>query len=174
MFTKWNKLTITKFQALGDALNNIYDAKVPEVWLRGSWVASTLGFWFTELLERDKQFRTWCFQGRPTSFWMAGFFNPQGELHYYSQTKIFYKIKCLYYAIWWWTMFTETMSEFTYPIYSGKIAIQWTHSLIRQTLIYRIMFTILNFQWYYKMLWVYFKTKKSVFYCNLKYDSEKM
>nr|XP_023019976.1 dynein heavy chain 8, axonemal [Leptinotarsa decemlineata] len=72
--------TIIMSEALGDALDNIYDAKVPGMWLRGSWAASSLGFWFTELVERDTQFRTWCFSGRPASFWMAGFFNPQGFL----------------------------------------------------------------------------------------------
>lgn len=72
--------TIILNEQLRDALDNIYDARVPKVWLRGSWVSSTLGFWFTELLERDTQFRTWCFKGRPTLFWMSGFFNPQGFL----------------------------------------------------------------------------------------------
>lgn len=65
---------------LRDALDNIYDARVPAVWLRGSWTSSSIGFWFTELIERNNQFRTWCFKGRPNMFWMTGFFNPQGFL----------------------------------------------------------------------------------------------
>lgn len=61
-------------------MDSIYDALVPGVWLRGSWAANTLGFWFTELLDRNAQFHSWCFEGRPPSFWMTGFFNPQGFL----------------------------------------------------------------------------------------------
>ncbi|XP_044594901.1 dynein axonemal heavy chain 8 [Cotesia glomerata] len=67
-------------EQLKDALDNIYDARIPKVWRLRSWESSTLGFWFTELLERNQQFSSWIFQSRPAKFWMTGFFNPQGFL----------------------------------------------------------------------------------------------
>ncbi|TKS79492.1 Dynein heavy chain 8, axonemal [Collichthys lucidus] len=72
--------TIIMSENLRDALDNIFDARVPNLWRKISWESSTLGFWFTELLERNKQFYSWVFEGRPKTFWMTGFFNPQGFL----------------------------------------------------------------------------------------------
>ena len=57
--------TIVMSNTLRSLLDAMYDARVPEIWERMSWQSTTLGFWYTELLERDSQFRRWCFMGRP-------------------------------------------------------------------------------------------------------------
>uniref|UniRef100_A0A3Q2QYM0 Dynein axonemal heavy chain 8 n=1 Tax=Fundulus heteroclitus TaxID=8078 RepID=A0A3Q2QYM0_FUNHE len=72
--------TIIMSDNLRDALDNIFDARVPGLWRSISWESSTLGFWFTELIERNTQFNSWVSEGRPKTFWMTGFFNPQGFL----------------------------------------------------------------------------------------------
>jgi dynein heavy chain len=73
-------------QELVEAMGDVFDAKVPNSWIwtpgadEFSWVLPTLGLWFASLLERDAQYRSWLTTGRPNSFWLTGFFNPQGFL----------------------------------------------------------------------------------------------
>ncbi|RKO94376.1 dynein heavy chain and region D6 of dynein motor-domain-containing protein [Blyttiomyces helicus] len=72
--------TIIVSAQLQQALDALYDARVPETWVKISWQSSTLGLWYTELIARIAQFHTWLFDGRPLVFWLSGFFNPQGFL----------------------------------------------------------------------------------------------
>ena len=72
--------TIIMSEQLQDALNQIYDARIPSIWRKISWQSSSLGFWFTELLDRHTQLAAWIFEKRPNCFWLTGFFNPQGFL----------------------------------------------------------------------------------------------
>ncbi|KAL7543927.1 hypothetical protein ACHAXR_013293, partial [Thalassiosira sp. AJA248-18] len=71
---------------LQETLDSMFDARVPHYWentLTGdefSWRLPTLGLWFSSLLNRDDQYRTWLKSGRPNSFWLTGFFNPNGCL----------------------------------------------------------------------------------------------
>jgi dynein heavy chain len=73
-------------ETLQECLDDMYDAKPPASWLRTvagdefSWLLPTLGLWFSSLLLRDDQYRTWLHTGRPNSYWLTGFFNPQGML----------------------------------------------------------------------------------------------
>jgi dynein heavy chain len=73
-------------EELQDCLDAIFDAKVPQMWLftvagdEFSWLLPTLGLWFSSLLLRDDQDRTWLTTGRPPTYWLTGFFNPQGFL----------------------------------------------------------------------------------------------
>lgn len=69
-----------------DAINSINDARVPKSWLYSpagdelSWLSPSLGSWYAGLIERNDQYRRWLDKGRPNSFWLTGFFNPQGYL----------------------------------------------------------------------------------------------
>lgn len=73
-------------ETLQNCLDDMFDAKPPGSWLRTvagdefSWLLPTLGLWFSSLLLRDDQYRTWLNGGRPNSYWLTGFFNPQGML----------------------------------------------------------------------------------------------
>ena len=72
--------TIIMSAHLQQALDALYDARVPNNWTKISWPAMTLGLWFSEVLARVQQYTGWLTEGRPLVFWLSGFFNPQGFL----------------------------------------------------------------------------------------------
>lgn len=72
--------TIVISTGIKASINAMYDAKTPPSWQNISWDSVSIGFWFTELLERHSQIQLWLNKGRPKAFWMTGFFNPQGFL----------------------------------------------------------------------------------------------
>ena len=72
--------TIVLNNLLIATMNSLFDATVPAIWLRISWEAASLGIWFGGLLQRFDSLDTWIQQGRPKTFWLTGFFNPQGFL----------------------------------------------------------------------------------------------
>eukprot|EP00455_Lapot_gusevi_P057621 TRINITY_DN9864_c0_g1_i5.p1 TRINITY_DN9864_c0_g1~~TRINITY_DN9864_c0_g1_i5.p1 ORF type:complete len:834 (+),score=189.60 TRINITY_DN9864_c0_g1_i5:273-2774(+) len=71
---------------LQEALDLIFNSKPPRAWYIApsgdyiAWVSSALMAWMTGLVDRDRQLRTWLNNMRPLSFWLTGFFNPQGFL----------------------------------------------------------------------------------------------
>merc|ERR1711988_455072 len=71
---------------LQNGVQSMFEAKPPQSWVytvtgdEFSWILPTLGLWFSSFLARDEQDRSWMETGRPLSFWLTGFFNPQGIL----------------------------------------------------------------------------------------------
>jgi len=71
---------------LFDAINAIADMKVPPKWLYDasgaeiSWMLLRLSSWFESLILRNNQLNSWLKNGRPNTFWLGGFLNPQVKL----------------------------------------------------------------------------------------------
>ncbi|KAJ9508838.1 hypothetical protein QJQ45_028152, partial [Haematococcus lacustris] len=72
--------TIALSGNLIEAVDALFIARIPSFWLAKSWEATTLGNWFTGMLQRYDQLNKWLNLGRPKGYWMTGFFNPQGFL----------------------------------------------------------------------------------------------
>lgn len=72
--------SIVMSDVLRQTLDCIYLSRIPPFWTKISWESSTLGFWLDELLKKDEQYRNWSSGGKPNTFWITGFFNPQGFL----------------------------------------------------------------------------------------------
>lgn len=78
--------TIIMTPDIVDAINAVYDFRVPRNWCFDptgaeiSWLTPTLASWIKGLLDRHYQLNNWISKERPPSFWLTGFFNPQGFL----------------------------------------------------------------------------------------------
>lgn len=78
--------TIIMTTLLMKAIDAMADAKVPRNWLYDltgveiSWMLPFLGQWVTSFYERYNQLNNWYKNGRPNTYWLTGFFNPQGFL----------------------------------------------------------------------------------------------
>jgi len=64
----------------------IFDLRVPTMWLLDpsgaeiAWLSPTLSGWLGSLQNRYFGLSNWLAKDRPISFWLTGFFNPQGFL----------------------------------------------------------------------------------------------
>ncbi len=56
--------TVALSGPLIEALDALFNARIPSEWLAGSWEASTLGNWFLGLLQRHEQLSKWLNSGR--------------------------------------------------------------------------------------------------------------
>jgi dynein heavy chain len=71
---------------LVEAIDLVYDFRVPRPWTFDptgaeiAWLMPSLGSWIKGLLDRHYQLNNWITKERPQSFWLTGFFNPQGFL----------------------------------------------------------------------------------------------
>lgn len=80
--------TMTMTAELVDAINQVFDFRVPVKWqfqagAEISWLTPSLGGWIKGLIDRHFQLNNWLCKGsgpRPISFWLTGFYNPQGFL----------------------------------------------------------------------------------------------
>lgn len=68
------------------ALNDVFNEKPPRHWYTDAsgqaiaWFLPSLALWFAGLLDREKQLSQWLNNTRPVTYWLTGFFNPQGFL----------------------------------------------------------------------------------------------
>eukprot|EP01060_Flectonema_neradi_P002972 TRINITY_DN11858_c1_g1_i1.p1 TRINITY_DN11858_c1_g1~~TRINITY_DN11858_c1_g1_i1.p1 ORF type:complete len:4751 (+),score=995.77 TRINITY_DN11858_c1_g1_i1:132-14255(+) len=77
--------TIVMSGSLQDILDSLFDARIPPEWEAVTWKATVLGSWWVNLQKRFVQLDKWMKEDRPSKFWLAGFYNPQGFLTSVSQ-----------------------------------------------------------------------------------------
>ena len=60
---------------------SLQNGKVPELWTEVSYLSmKPLASWFDELIKRVAFMNDWLINGQPNTFWISGFFFPQGFL----------------------------------------------------------------------------------------------
>ncbi|CAI2733353.1 unnamed protein product [Schistosoma spindalis] len=79
------KKAIKGFIVMSEDLEGVYTAflqnSVPEIWSSKSYPSlKPLGSWIKDLVLRCDFINTWMIRGKPLSFWISGFFFPQGFL----------------------------------------------------------------------------------------------
>ena len=74
-------------QEIVTSIMQIYDFRVPRKWQfdatggERSWLTPSLGGWMKGLIDRHYQLNYWVSRtSRPVSYWLTGFYNPQGFL----------------------------------------------------------------------------------------------
>jgi len=74
-------------QSIVDSIGMIFDFRVPRKWqldptgVEISWNTPSLGGWIKGLIDRHYQLNNWVSRtNRPVSYWLTGFYNPQGFL----------------------------------------------------------------------------------------------
>lgn len=77
------KKAIRGFIVMSEELDSMYSSfqngKVPRNWEKVAYPSlKPLTSWYADLIERVAFMNNWLVNGQPTSFWMSGFFFPQG------------------------------------------------------------------------------------------------
>ena len=74
-------------QEIVESIGQIYDFRVPRKWcydatgVEIAWLTPSLGGWMKGLSDRWYQLNNWVSRPqRPSSYWLTGFYNPQGFL----------------------------------------------------------------------------------------------
>ena len=74
-------------QEIVESIGQIYDFRVPKKWcydatgVEIAWLTPSLGGWIKGLGDRWYQLNNWVSRPtRPSSYWLTGFYNPQGFL----------------------------------------------------------------------------------------------
>lgn len=71
--------TVVMSMELEQMFNKFLDSKVPENWIKCAYPClKPLSSWFKDLIKRIDFMSSWCYEGPPNSFWVPGFFFPQG------------------------------------------------------------------------------------------------